>query len=142
MRLFIVANLRKPNVQAAIEELIQFVQSRATVTGVDTECERPLDHIDAEAILVLGGDGTLLATARRIGGRKLPLVGVNFGRLGFLASFTPDQFRAHFDELLARKLPMSTRLTLEASVIDAALEVHPNDPKDVVRKRRWSSMAL
>ena len=46
MRLFIVANLRKPNVQAAIEELIQFVQSRATVTGVDTECERSLERAD------------------------------------------------------------------------------------------------
>ena len=142
MRLFIVANLRKPNVQAAIEELIQFVQSRATVTGVDTECERSVERVDAEAILVLGGDGTLLATARRIGGRRLPLVGVNFGRLGFLASFTPQQFKDHFDELLARKLPMSTRLTIEASVVEGSVEVSPSDAEDVARKRRWSAMAL
>src|SRR5205823_2279407 len=123
MRLFIVANLRKPNVQPAIEELIEFVKSRATVTGIDSECDRQLDRIDAEAILVLGGDGTLLATARRIGGRQIPLVGVNFGRLGFLASFTPQQFKDHFDELVQRKLPASTRLTLESSVVDGSVDV-------------------
>jgi NAD+ kinase len=118
------------------------VQSRATVTGIDTECERSLERVDAEAILVLGGDGTLLATARRIGGRRLPLVGVNFGRLGFLASFTPQQFKDHFDELLARKLPMSTRLTIEASVVDGSVDVRTSDAEDIARKRRWSAMAL
>ena len=142
MRLFIVANARKPNVQSAIQDLMDFVKARATVTGVDTECDRPLDRIDAEAILVLGGDGTLLATARRLGGRRVPLVGVNFGRLGFLASFTPQQFRDHFDSLLNRRLPASTRLTLEASVVDASVEVRPSDADDVAAKRRWSSMCL
>ena len=39
MRLFIVANLRKANVQPAIEELIKFVQARATVTGVDANTD-------------------------------------------------------------------------------------------------------
>src|SRR5438270_8670346 len=131
MRLFIVANARKPNVQSAIEELMQFVQSRATVTGVDTDCDRQLDRVDAEAILVLGGDGTLLATARRIGGRQIPLVGVNFGRLGFLASFSPQQFRDHFDALLARKLPMSSRLTLESSIVPASVDVNAGDADDV-----------
>src|SRR4051812_47702823 len=130
MRLFIVANLRKPNVQAAIEELIEFVRTRATVTGIDTLCEQPLDNVDAEAILVLGGDGTLLSTARRVIGRNIPLVGVNFGRLGFLASFTPQQFRNHFADLVAGRLPRSTRLTMEASVVDASIEVKTSDPKD------------
>ena len=142
MRLFIVANIHKPNVRSAIEELMEFVKSRATVTGVDAECDRPLDRVDAEAILVLGGDGTLLATARRVGGRRIPLVGVNFGRLGFLASFTPQQFRDHFDKLIQRQLPTSTRLTLEASIIAPSIEVVSHDPDDIARKRRWSSIAL
>ena len=103
MRLFIVANLRKANVQPAIDELIKFVQARATVTGVDANTDSPLDRIDAEAVLVLGGDGTLLATARRLKGRAVPIVGVNFGRLGFLASFTPDQFYAAILTICWRK---------------------------------------
>ncbi|HEX3357471.1 MAG TPA: NAD(+)/NADH kinase [Tepidisphaeraceae bacterium] len=142
MRLYIVANIHKPNVQPAIEELIKFVQSRANVTGIDTIGDKPLDHIEAEAILVLGGDGTLLSTARRLQGRQIPLVGVNFGRLGFLASFTPAQFYDHFDKLLDHRLPVSTRLTLETSVVPANVEVHPSDLADVAKKRRWSSVAL
>lgn len=141
MRLFIVANPRKPNVQQAIEELIAFVRAGATVTGIDTQGEQSLDDVDAEAVLVLGGDGTLLATARRLSGRRIPLVGVNFGRLGFLASFTPDQFRNHFGDLLARKLPTSSRLTIEAEVFDA-VEVDHVDADPASQKPRWSSVAL
>ena len=142
MRLFIVANLRKPNVQVAIEELIQFVQSRANVTGIDTECDRTLDRVDAEAILVLGGDGTLLSTARRLSGKPIPMLGVNFGRLGFLASFTPEQFRDHFPKLMENRLPISSRQVIEASVCDAAQNCRMTDPADVAKKRKWVSTAL
>ena len=56
--------------------------------------------LDADAILVLGGDGTLLAAARRLAGRQIPVMGVNFGRLGFLADFTPEQFKPQFETML------------------------------------------
>ena len=67
-------------------------------------------------MLVLGGDGTLLSAARRLGGRQVPLLGVNFGRLGFLAGFTPEQFKDQFEAFIKGKLPISSRLMLEASV--------------------------
>ena len=104
MRLLIVANLQKEAVRQAVDEVRSWVGRRAELVGVDSEQDGDLSKLEADCILVMGGDGTLLAVARRLGGRAIPLMGVNFGRLGFLASFTPDNFRAHLEKLLAAGL--------------------------------------
>lgn len=142
MRLFIVTNIHKPRVKPALDELLPWVAQRADVVGVDTDGSTDLAAVDVDAFLVLGGDGTLLATARRINGRPLPIMGVNFGRLGFLASFTPEQFKEHFQAFVEHRLPISARLAIEASVIDANVQVNVTQRSDVIAKRRWSSTAL
>lgn len=142
MRAFIVANPRKPLVKGLIDELIAWVSTRIEVVGIDTEGKAPLDSLSADLVLVFGGDGTLLATARRLGRGQIPLLGVNFGRLGFLASFTPDQFRQQFDCLISRTLPITSRLVIEASVVagDACIKI--TDAQAVAGARKWTSTAL
>ena len=120
MRLFIVANCDKPRVRPALDALVRDLKGRAEMVGVDTDQNGELSKVNADVILVLGGDGTLLSTARRLHGRPIPLMGVNFGRLGFLASFTPEEFPGHLELLLAGKLPIVRRAMLEASVVAAA----------------------
>jgi len=142
MRIFIVTNINKPKVRPAMDELIPWVSSRGNVVGVDTDGTADLSKVLADVFLVFGGDGTLLATARRICGRQIPLMGINFGRLGFLASFTPEEFKEHFDAFLANKLPISNRFLLESSVVDAATDCRLTDGLEVSEKRRWSSTAL
>jgi NAD+ kinase len=142
MRVAVVTNINKPKVRPAVDELVPWISQRAEVVGVETDNKLELETIKADAILVLGGDGTLLRTARRLKGRKLPIMGVNFGRLGFLASFTPEQFREHFEKLVKGKLPISSRMALEASVIDAGVECKLTNDSDVAAKRRWTSSCL
>ena len=142
MRLFIVANAERPNVRPALDELVPWMSRQVTVTGTDTSLTRDLSDVEADVILVLGGDGTLLSAARRLGGRQIPLCGVNFGRLGFLASFTPAQFRDQFDALVAQTLPIRSRLVLEASVLAADIPCDPNNCAEVKSKRRFTATAL
>jgi NAD+ kinase len=75
-------------------------------------------------------------------GRQIPLLGVNFGRLGFLASFTPKQFDQHFEEFLAGKLPISARSALETSVLASGIPCRFGDPAHVTQNRRFVSTAL
>jgi NAD+ kinase len=142
MRLFIVANIKKPKAEPAIKELLGWVKTRADVVGTDTDGKADLTSVEADAIVVFGGDGTLLSAARRLAGKPTPIAGVNFGRLGFLASFTPQQFRDHFDALLSKSLPIGSRLVIEASVVDASAKVENLSAQDIASKRKWVSTAL
>ncbi|MGH7213611.1 MAG: NAD(+)/NADH kinase [Tepidisphaeraceae bacterium] len=142
MRLFIVANLEKSEVGPALERLEPWLAQRVEVVGVETNDHTDVSELNADAILVLGGDGTLLSTARRLRGRQIPLIGVNFGRLGFLASFTIEQFYDHFDALVAGRLPVSPRLVIEASVVGADCVCRAHDIDTIQSRRRFVATAL
>jgi NAD+ kinase len=140
LRLFIVANCEKARVRPALDALVRDLKTRAELVGVDSDQDGDISKLNADAILVLGGDGTLLSTARRLHGRPIPLMGVNFGRLGFLASFTPEEFPRHLELLLEGRLPIVRRAMLEASVIGA--DVRNMDPAEVAARRKFSATAL
>ena len=129
MRCFIVANKTRPTVEPVLDATLPWIRDQVDLVGLDSDCCQRLDQVDADAILVLGGDGTLLGAARRLNGRRIPLMGVNFGRLGFLANFTPDEFQVHFTRLARGELPTTARQLLQVSV-------------DAHGAQRFSSVAL
>jgi NAD+ kinase len=142
MRLFIVANTQKPNVQPALDALLKWLTTRVEVVGIDANSDADLSELQADAILVLGGDGTLLSAARRLNGQRIPLMGVNFGRLGFLAGFTPDNCREYLDALIAGRLPIVPRQMIEASVVGSEVTCRLLDRDEVAERRRFVATAL
>ena len=143
MQLLVVANFEKPQVEGALAELMPWLEARCVVAGVLIDIDTLLiPQVPLDYILVLGGDGTLLSTARALGDRPVPLVGINFGRLGFLAAFSVDQFKKQFEKLAAGKLPVSRRLQLEASVVAKTTSCKLTSYPDVVAKRRFVATAL
>jgi len=142
MRLLIVANHDKPRVAPALREMLPWLKIRVDIAGVTEDDHADLSHIDADAALVLGGDGTLLSVAHRLGHRQIPLLGINYGRLGFLASFTPEQFQNRFEDFLSGRLPIRPRETLEVSVLPPGAEASTLDGEKVAAARRFASMAL
>jgi NAD+ kinase len=142
MRLLIVANTTKPPVRPALEAMRAWLEGRVELVGVEVSGQWDLQRVQADVILVLGGDGTLLSVARSLRGRQVPLMGVNFGRLGFLASFTPDNVHGHLEALLRGELPVQRRMMLEASVLSAEQPCSPYDAQAVQTCRRFVSTAL
>jgi NAD+ kinase len=70
----------------------------------------------AELVVAIGGDGTMLYASRLVAGRDVPLLGINRGRLGFLADITPGEMLRRLDEVLAGDYDEDRRLLLEAVV--------------------------
>lgn len=70
-----------------------------------------------DMILVFGGDGTLISVAREINRRKVPILGVNLGRLGFLTEITLDELFPVLENVIEGDYTLSSRLMLEAQVL-------------------------
>ncbi|MDO9462826.1 MAG: NAD(+)/NADH kinase [Deltaproteobacteria bacterium] len=81
---------------------------------VFTDISRP----DLDAVIVLGGDGTLLRAARVLGNKKIPVLGVNLGGLGFLTEVSYDaRLYAMLERFLAGDFTVGKRMMLQATVL-------------------------
>lgn len=69
-----------------------------------------------DIVITLGGDGTMLNAARSLVDKDVPLIGINIGRLGFLADVSPDEIDTVLDEILSGKHIKEERFLLEAVV--------------------------
>ena len=122
----VIANTGKPHARIVLRRLaacaerlgIQLHAPAATArllpAARTTEASRL--PAKAEALIVLGGDGTLLAAVRAIGARPLPLLGVNLGQLGFLTSVPEEQLEAAIEAVAAGHCTISRRFLLDATV--------------------------
>ncbi len=77
-------------------------QEELNLVSIDRDCALDFRKVQADLVVVLGGDGAILRACRQMAGTQIPVVGVNHGRLGFLADLSPEQFRENFPRLLQR----------------------------------------
>lgn len=115
-KLGVIVGPRKPGMDGVVQKLEEWCKEH------NVECNLiPVDAQDlecsADLIVVLGGDGTMLAAARIIGDREIPVVGVNFGFLGYLTDFTLDEMFTALDCVCAGQFEVDERMMLEASVV-------------------------
>jgi NAD+ kinase len=78
------------------------------------------DMSEAELVVVLGGDGTMLRALRQYLGTGVPVIGVNFGRVGFLSSLQPEELETGLTRAFAGELELVELPTLEMENGDAA----------------------
>ncbi len=108
-----IAILSKPDSERAkklARELVAFLEKRAC-RGF--ELTKPEDIEQAELVIVLGGDGTLLYTAGLVGERKIPILGVNLGGLGFLTEVQESEIYQTLEQILKGNLPIEERMLLQ-----------------------------
>ncbi len=122
----LLVNRHKPQVAAAVNEVRELITRHGRIAAeLDADSTPIADANGADLIVVLGGDGTLLAQARRCVDLGLPLLGVNLGNLGFLAEFDLQTLRSQAPEILGGKpLDRYDRMLIRA-------EVQPHQGKPV-----------
>jgi NAD+ kinase len=91
------------------------MSARTTVRRYSEEVTSIPDTVDWVA--VLGGDGTLLGAARKVGEYGLPILGINLGGLGFLTEIPAKRLYEDMERLIAGEIDIETRLMLQAQVI-------------------------
>ena len=100
-RVMIFGDPEKPAAEELAPRLRAFLEPRAEVLGVElVRSYAPIEE-KPDLVVVLGGDGSILAVSHRLGRRRVPVMGVNVGRVGFLAAVSPDRAEAVLEEVLA-----------------------------------------
>lgn len=108
---------------------------------------RPVNDVDiaaeADLIIAVGGDGTMLHAAGLTGNGKVPLLGVNRGRLGFLADVSPAEMLHNLEQILDGQYSRETRLQLVAKITSPdGTERSAVALNDVVLQRRETGRML
>ncbi len=119
----IYANPTKAGAMALAEEIRGYLASKGCRAQLWTRSGQPLPQEGMDALLVLGGDGTMLQAARDSGWNTLPLIGVNLGTLGYMTQIEPESYKTALDQLLAGEGKIQSRMLLQ-------VEVQPREGED------------
>lgn len=95
-RALILTDGSRPEMRATVDRLRPTIEKYLDVAGVSLDFAGTLDTAKVDLVIVFGGDGSILRAARQMGHEQRPVLGVNLGRLGFLAALQPD----HLDDAL------------------------------------------
>jgi len=116
-KLVIFGDSHKPLVPQAIAEFRRFVRDKAHVLACgDIAASRTETLRQCDFAVVFGGDGTLIAAARVLSPMRVPVIGVNLGKLGYLAEFSVPELKELFDRIMAGKTSIERRMMLACQV--------------------------
>ena len=117
---FIIANKQKDINLEITEQIRHHISRLGAVCNIYDQYDRDVSSIDipegTQCILVIGGDGTILAAARMLVGSNIPLLGINLGTLGFLADVNLADLSKTLDLLLQDQYQVENRIMLTAEV--------------------------
>jgi len=112
------------------EKKLNYLADRLAALGAKTYSCTAVDGDiigeDTDLMLSLGGDGTFLAAVDFLKGRRIPVAGINFGRLGFLTTAKVDEgANGWIEDLVAGRFDIEPRLLLQVGGIELPEGVHP-----------------
>jgi NAD+ kinase len=157
MRIAIFGNIYRPVILSHIQVLFQYFQGKQAVILLDRVLYDFVsehgqidlsgtvsiqdDDFVADMALSIGGDGTFLNTAARIGRKQIPILGINTGRLGFLADVSTEDIIPALDAILAKRYRVEERSLLFVETSDGTTFDYPYALNEVsVLKQDSSSM--
>ena len=97
-----------------VAEPLKLLVDHLTKAGIDVSVGEPIES--ADLVIAIGGDGTMLYAGNAVRDLDVPLLGINRGRLGFLADVRPEDMLASVDHILAGDYTIEPRLLLDAQL--------------------------
>lgn len=127
----IISRPRREDIALVVPPLVNWLQAHGAEVKCDSETSDCLGPLAAQTqkreelpgcsdlLIVLGGDGTLLSAARLAAKRKVPILAVNLGGLGFLTTVSQDEIYLILEEIFSGRHRVSERVMLEAEIVRA-----------------------
>ena len=145
----LVGKYHSPEIAESLRRLAEYLHERGVSVFIERETAENVGRLvdlsrwvacdfsdigaHADLAIVIGGDGTMLNAARRLARYRVPLVGVNLGRLGFMTDIARSAMLTCMDDLLDGRFTAENRMLLDAEVIRDGKEIFDNQAlNDVV----------
>lgn len=141
MKVLLVNNRHLISTVAKAEE----ISDRLMELGVDVMVDSHSEEITGEqfdAMIVLGGDGTMIRAARQYSVRDVPALGVNMGTVGFLSNITPGELDDCLDRFIAGDYEIEERMLLEVDVCQGQTLISRNFSLNEVSMKSKGSRAI
>jgi len=117
-KLVIFGDPRKEGVSKAIEEFTGFAKDNAEIVANCSVADCSAEILkECDYAVVFGGDGSIISTARGVSEAGVPVIGVNIGKLGFLAEFSVEELKDFFPRLVKGEAPIDKQMMLSCKVI-------------------------
>lgn len=157
LKFAIFGNEYQAKKSASIEKILLYLEKKSAEVYVENAYYEFLtrdQHLDVKAagvfedynfdvdyVISMGGDGTFLKAASRVGAKGTPIIGVNMGRLGFLADVLPGEVEAALDSLYAGECQIEEHVVIQVEAEGGVLAGNPFALNDIaVLKRDDASM--
>lgn len=135
----ILGNLDNPEVLEVVRDIKSTLQTEGVLYDTysspddfEQDVKRLVPGSEPGLAIVIGGDGTFMNAARLLADYRVPLIGVNLGRRGFLTDVSVREVRKSLIEILNGQYKMETRTLIEASVVHEKSEEKYNALNDIV----------
>jgi NAD+ kinase len=116
-RAIILADGSRANVRDTLARLRPKIEQHLKIVAVSTDFDGQIGDCDADLAIVFGGDGSILRAARQMGYCQRPVLGVNLGKLGFLAALQPDDLDTALPEIAAGRHRNVEHLMFECTAL-------------------------
>jgi len=116
-RIILIGDRKKARINTVINELQPWlIQQQVKIVATDLTNRLDLRKAKADLIIVFGGDGSILSTARRLNNNPIPVIGVNLGKFGFLAEYSLDELKESFRQITNQRLKTSSLMMLDCRI--------------------------
>jgi NAD+ kinase len=114
--ILLVGDGARADVKHGIEQVEPLIRELADDVMIDLDGSSDVEKLRPELVINFGGDGSLLRAVRRLGLHQAPVLGVNFGKFGFLAEYELPELLVRLDDAVKGRLPTRQSLMLKVSV--------------------------
>lgn len=124
-KVLIIANLTKPDAAETADEVAAYLESHQIEVTTFRYKDRPETdpEVDCDLAVSLGGDGTVLYSARLLAPHAIPILAVNIGDFGFITEVGRDEWQDAFERFASGHLGISSRIMLDTRVVRSDVEV-------------------